>query len=366
MHDTPRAQAGKPMLRIEAIDALRGLAALYVIAFHVLDIPSILVVPHAFFKAGGTGVTLFFVISAFTLCLSAQNRKEEPRPLLRFYLRRIFRITPLFFVLLFIEIAILRIRFHSWPTLSALASNLTFTYNFIPGQQEGIIWASWTIGVEMAFYAFFPQIFHVVRSFGRAVVFFCATIFISMVVGAAVHYRTDFYSFSIFRHLPAFACDFVLFFFVRDFGERLGRVSSYFFILASCAGHCFLFSRGIHDYGQAVAMQSVVWALLVIGLCISPLSLFVNSFTRFAGSISYSMYLIHPMLLFSLSTAFVFLQPLGGAGQFMASLAIATTIVVTIAFASYRLIEQPGIRLGSRLIKKYCVSSLARVAPEPF
>src|SRR4030043_652004 len=88
--------------RLESIDALRGMAALYILLYHLALIPQPnLSVPRwasSFVLTGGTGVTIFFVVSAFCLCLSMRFRKQEPRLTVRFYLCRISRVSPLFYV----------------------------------------------------------------------------------------------------------------------------------------------------------------------------------------------------------------------------------------------------------------------------
>ena len=78
------------------IDALRGLAILMVLANHVaLVIPGLSAPVLALARFGQMGVQLFFVASAFTLCLSWQQRRhDEPLPVQRFLLRRVFRRGP--------------------------------------------------------------------------------------------------------------------------------------------------------------------------------------------------------------------------------------------------------------------------------
>ena len=88
--------------RLDSIDALRGIAALYVLVYHVALIPQPnLGVPSwaaRYVLTGGTGVTLFFIVSAFCLCLSMRTHQDEPSPTMRFYVRRVFRIVPLFYL----------------------------------------------------------------------------------------------------------------------------------------------------------------------------------------------------------------------------------------------------------------------------
>ena len=65
--------------KLDFIDSLRGLAALYVLVYHMtyaiggsVSAPKWLV-PFVFL--GHSGVTLFFAVSAFTLCLSMEARR---------------------------------------------------------------------------------------------------------------------------------------------------------------------------------------------------------------------------------------------------------------------------------------------------
>lgn len=67
--------------RLNFIDALRGYAASFVLIFHIIYIPiPNLIYPrllHPILELGYSGVTLFFIISAFTLCLTLDGRMEE-------------------------------------------------------------------------------------------------------------------------------------------------------------------------------------------------------------------------------------------------------------------------------------------------
>ena len=72
------------------IDALRGLACLGVIAIHILDYVGPTWEPVRLVAAfGDKGVQLFYLLSAFTLFLSYQQRsRTDDRPILFFWIRR--------------------------------------------------------------------------------------------------------------------------------------------------------------------------------------------------------------------------------------------------------------------------------------
>lgn len=154
-------EAGTPGL-LPWIDALRGLAILMVLANHVaLVVPGLSAPVQALARFGQMGVQLFFVASAYTLCLSWQQRRaEEPQPVLRFLLRRLFRIAPLYWfgITLFALLHALQTGGHPADPYTAanLLANAAFVHGFVPGAQNGIVPGGWSIGTEMAFYAAFP------------------------------------------------------------------------------------------------------------------------------------------------------------------------------------------------------------------
>lgn len=85
------------IIKYDYIDALRGWAILGVVLTHCnyQQLPSIGV---NIMKSGGNGVQLFFVVSACTLWLSLTARKSEKGFISNFFIRRIFRIAPLYYL----------------------------------------------------------------------------------------------------------------------------------------------------------------------------------------------------------------------------------------------------------------------------
>ena len=82
------------------VDSLRGIALLGVLLVHtgqrVTGLPAFV---DAATNFGSYGVHLFFVASAFTLFSSLKQRSpSERRPTLNYFLRRLFRIAPPFWL----------------------------------------------------------------------------------------------------------------------------------------------------------------------------------------------------------------------------------------------------------------------------
>jgi peptidoglycan/LPS O-acetylase OafA/YrhL len=145
------------------VDALRGLAALTIVVYHVIelikweDFP--LSGPAVSFRAGWMAVDLFFVISGFVITISVKRCYDGASSTKEFwkvyFLKRFLRIAPLHFLtcgafLLFINPAMLLSSTSSitWH----ISTHLFFIHNWFPETCSSINGANWSLGVEMQFY----------------------------------------------------------------------------------------------------------------------------------------------------------------------------------------------------------------------
>ena len=144
------------MHRLESIQILRGVAAAQVLAFHafliVQNIASARGLPDAGtrFADGAVGVDLFFVISGFVMALSAA-RLHGRADVGRFLAQRIVRIAPLFYLLGAVAVAVAAARGapFAWPSIATGLTILPVAseYHAAPLHQ------GWTLAFEFAFYA---------------------------------------------------------------------------------------------------------------------------------------------------------------------------------------------------------------------
>jgi peptidoglycan/LPS O-acetylase OafA/YrhL len=100
--------------------------------------------------------------------------------------------------------------------------------------------------------------------------------------------------------------------------------------------------------------QAIIYSTLLLGVGIKPVSFFVNRLTRFAGKVSYSIYLLHPSTILFLFPVYRWIY---GAGfpltvSFLACYAVTLTVVISLAAVTYRWIEKPGMRAGKLLIAR--------------
>ncbi len=374
---TPAAEAliATPRMarhRLDFLDALRGLAAVYVVVYHMVYIPEPdLKVPHwAAMVAlnGGMGVTLFFVVSAFSLYYTMPLRLAEPRPWTSFFIHRFFRIAPLFYV--WIALTMLRDArmFDLHHSAREVATSAAFVFNLLPQGQEGFVWAGWTIGIEMVFYALFPLFYLFAKNRVRVLTMALALLVGWFAVkGLAVYFTTDaktldmFSKWNFLRHLPVFACGAVAYHvFMHDHAGFEGAIDppkpSIDGGLLMLALAIFLYVALLNGwlpniFGDPYYWQAVLFTLLLLGLARAPLRLLVNRITGYLGRISYSLYLNHPTIVLLLAPVYVRIHSdlANSTLAFLACVAVTLAVCIVASELTYRLVEEPGIKLGKRL-----------------
>lgn len=357
--------------RLDFLDALRGLAAIYVIAYHLIFIPSPnLAVPawaRLWAANGGTGVTLFFVISAFSLFYTTPARFKQRIPWLSYAMHRFFRIAPLFYIWIVLTIIRDHLIFHAaHPWWEITASGL-FIFNFVPLHQEGFVWASWTIGVEMLFYVVFPFLYGRVKNVIGAVALasgcmlvwmFTKVIIEYLAIGHAAAASMDQWFFP--RYLPEFAMGAVAYFMLKDHVPRIRQntqvASALGLLLVLTATYLYVAimqntgQLGLPDNRYA---KAVCCLLLVVGLSLRALKPLVNRVTVFLGKVSYSVYLAQPTAILLLEPAYRRIYAASGGGMglsvaFASCFGLTCLVVVPFATVTYYLIEKPGVKLGKR------------------
>jgi peptidoglycan/LPS O-acetylase OafA/YrhL len=148
--------------RIPGLDGLRAISILIVLWAHSMgtrNVPSFLRVS----VFGDLGVRTFFVISGFliTTILVAEHQKRGRISLRDFYVRRIYRIFPAFYVYLAILVAVMAL---GWITLPAddIAFAATYTMNF-HARRAWWLGHLWSLAVEEQFYLVWPVVLAVLR-----------------------------------------------------------------------------------------------------------------------------------------------------------------------------------------------------------
>jgi peptidoglycan/LPS O-acetylase OafA/YrhL len=341
------------MRRFPALDGLRGVAALLVVAYHFGG-------REFAWLSGWTGIQVFFVLSGFLLTTLALREESSfgSVSLRNFWVRRLFRITPAYFVVLLAMILTTSRRGGSdWIRMQeALPHYWTFTNEF--GHPDSPWMLSWTLGIEQKFYLLWPLVAFALILSARvrlvtigllagpltiaAVTWGDASgrpaAYVSILVGCALavvmHTRAGF-AFVARLTTPIGRTTVLLLFIVAQLlveksHARVGEVATVAFVFVIAALLPGLLTEGAAAI--ALSTRPMIWL----------------------GARSYSLYLCQVLAAW---TVYALLPDLGST-----TMVIATMIVgVMVADFVYRYVESPMIRTGRRLER----ARVAHDAPSP-
>ena len=348
------APPAPPKRRIIFIDALRGLSAVSVVFYHMIYLAQPPLAPprlFSFFAVGGVGVTMFFLISAYSLSMTMPRHLQTGHSLFSFYLHRACRILPLFYALLCISLYFFTSRGVTFSPFQVIV-NFLCVYNFFPGQQESIVMAGWTIGVEILFYAVFPLLYKYLNTMPRLLALFAASLALSY-LAQRVFGPNGYVHSSIIRHFPVFVWGMVLF----HCGEYAKRVTRWHIPLSLLlCGAAVVSFNAMGRLPQCLEMnyylQIIPFTCLFLGLLLFPLPILVSSATAFLGTISYSTYLLHPLVIVAVRPIFPRLAELnlGQPLTFALCAALTLAVVLPLAYFFYIYVEKPGIWCGKRIM----------------
>jgi len=367
------ADAVKPIHRLEFIDALRGWAFFVVLLFHTgqhVGNPSL----RRLTDQGEFGVQLFFVISAATLFLSLHSRwKRDARPLVAYFVRRFFRIAPMFWLAIIFYVWWCGMGPRVWApngiTFNDIAATFAFGHGWQPGQINAVVPGGWSVGVEMSFYILMPVLFFTIRSLRQSLGFFGASL---IVCGGLSHYYhrwlavdwpadtmylvNKFTYFWLPAQLPVFALGGVLYFILQRketsgtaFKPALAPALLGLAVVLACVSSVWTYPLP----KQHVA-YGIVFVLLAWSLSLRPHAVLVNPLTRHMGAVSFSAYLTHFFVLDIISPRlpglFGNLIAYGGNAELCLLAALALIVTLIISTVTYYLVEMPGQRCGKSFI----------------
>jgi peptidoglycan/LPS O-acetylase OafA/YrhL len=159
---------------IPALDGLRGLAILLVIWGHLTVMGTWTLVDRVYMHMAGlgwSGVDLFFVLSGFLITGILLDSKSSPSYFKNYYIRRVLRIFPLYYAVVFMCLVVLPHLPHPklnnfgriagdewfyWMHLSNISTALSGKY------RHGILDVCWSLAIEEQFYLVWPAVIYLV------------------------------------------------------------------------------------------------------------------------------------------------------------------------------------------------------------
>ncbi|WP_029906129.1 acyltransferase [Prevotella sp. 10(H)] len=356
--------------KYEYIDSLRGIAILLVVLVHVQYIEGFTssisyfsTTAFQFMANGHLGVSLFFIVSAFTLMMSHQRRQYEDHANRNFFIRRFFRIAPMYYLAIvyftfayFVGFDFANIDWSNVPK-KELILNVLFVNGFFPEYIHHYVPGGWSITVEFTFYALFPLLFARLKTINQVISFTLISLLISTVfnlllkgTGADIN---NFLGYYIVAQLPVFSLGILAYRLVSVKEEIMNvKLSSLSFLAVTIFVYCY--TAISYDF-----LYSIVFFLLLIILSQKAYKLFSNKILAKIGKVSFSLYLVHfaMMTVFNMFGCFRWVEPYIKDKTtaylfFIFGYICLFAVSFLLSNITYRLIEMPGQNLGRKLIKK--------------
>ncbi|THU03660.1 acyltransferase [Lampropedia puyangensis] len=309
----------------ENLTGVRALAVLWVLVMHTWAFsPVSLGVSLPWFdmeigltrlvRFGEWGVDIFFVLSGFLLTMPWIRNGLEPPTIhqsLEFYRRRLLRILPAFYFVLLVLIFMRLYGFGPVPTAAQVFQHALFINPWLGNMPlQG---AFWSLPVEAYFYLFLPLILLLairVRSFSTVMLgLIVGTIaFRAFVLFSPMVENKGLYLFSFFGRVDQFVVGSLMAYihFKRPLSARQGTYLLLVSIVLFLALIGFIDRRGnMFENRDSIYFVHQTIVAFVTGLLIYAASspsklaklLFGNAWMAFIGTISYSVYLWHTVVL---------------------------------------------------------------------
>lgn len=308
----------KEVIYFPGLNGIRAIAAVLVVIFHTDQWSHYFGIESIGFwqtEMHSYAVVLFFVLSGFLITFLLLKEKEQYGKInyLKFYTRRILRIWPVYYTVLFVGTFLL-VAFQFWTPRNLpmtflfhffLMPNLVFTMGF----KAELIGILWSVGVEEQFYAFWPFLLNKSKKIIRTLL-----IFLGVYMTAKVILSLNMNHIKFIEHLNFIPFDLMatgavaawLFHakskLLKIFYHPIVQVGAWGFLLVS------VFYQPIHiQFLRSLDRNyhAVVYAIIILNVSTNKNTIIKleNKMFDFLGKISYGIYAYHFIVLFLVSLA---------------------------------------------------------------
>jgi peptidoglycan/LPS O-acetylase OafA/YrhL len=321
----------KNITHFNGLNALRFIAALLVVLHHGETIRKKNELANiqwlGLFQNGGNAVTFFFVLSGFliTYLLLRENKKKGGISVRNFYLKRVLRIWPLYFLLVIMGTLILPLALKYIGATYEMPYTLSQTWYyfvfFVPGLVTfyfgtGLLDPLWSIGVEEVFYLIWAPLFQWFRR--NILTLLLSVIFVKMLFLCLALYVFDH---KLFTYLvqtwqfEAMAIGGIGAYLVFNFGHRIANLFIYklvpqILIYVLLIVYIIFHANFDFPFWKFIFQTPLFSPLLldglflytIIGIALVPHNLFQLNFKflDFLGEISYGIYMYHMLVIFAI------------------------------------------------------------------
>lgn len=347
---------------LKSIHYTRGLAALLVVIFHFSFMFIGKVEPYnTLFLNGGFGVDLFFLISGFIITYVTEKNINVAG----FFLKRFFRIYPLFLFILVIS-SIFLVRYNVHPIWSMIKSGLFILQDYnrpAPEFDFNFIGPAWTLSYEIWFYFVFGMammINHRHRVLIASAMLLAQVLLLQLIFTGSISLNSSYVAalgdssyvdhalkfFSTSLHLEFLIGMWLCEAFRRGW-LQLKPIVTYpvISLLVALSGWLY-FSDIVYGSGVTKFYLIALPLFIAIIICECNFNVFNSRILSFFGNISFSIYITHFFIMYLLLEHPPFFW--SDAGN-LTKLLTSTALAIPFAYVMHKLVEVPFIKIGRKL-----------------
>lgn len=325
------------MRQVNIIDSLRSFAAISVCLFHFICTTTGLEYPAAMsavFAYGQNGVLVFFVISGFIIPWSMYYKNYRLGSMLKFMAKRLIRLEPPYLasILLILTIAFIKSRFPIGTeaaeaiTPTRIALHFGYLINFFP-EYKWLNNVYWTLAIEFQYYLLMSFLY---------LLFVHKNLWLRVLAYALCFGMAWFVPDRSLSHFPAYAPLFLFGISVFQYKTNIAGLLECGIVLVAC------FVYNYAAMSPATACFGLVTALVTLLFSEAKIPVLDG-----LGKMSYSIYLIHPVI--GAAVINVLSRYVHTTGTKLLILLAGLIVTFVCSYIMYLLIEKPSKKLSSKI-----------------
>ena len=350
--------------RIEGLDWLRGLMALCIMLYHYTSWVYGEMQSDTFLgRIGIYGVPIFYVISGLSLSYVYGSKLINLNSIRYFFVKRFFRIVPLLILitLYYIFITWILSGIEAVPSIRLILLNLTGLFGlFAPSEYIAI--GAWSIGNEIAFYLIFPLIIWI---FNRSQLYGYVVTALSILIGylfsswmidpnSSLASQNDQYV-NPLNQLFFFCLGICLFYVFKNYKfSRILLIS----IIIPCVLFLVFFSVVGNQIEIVVGINRLLFSIASVAITLFfykftfNISSWLSKLLTVFGEISYSVYLVHPIVFHIMERGLRVLNLPNSVLLFT----VSVSITLFVSYILHKYFELYFIRIGRKGLNESSIS----------
>lgn len=308
----------KDSIYLPGLNGIRAIAAMAVVITHINNRLEYYGIPNAaLLDLASYGVTIFFTLSGFLITYLLLNELEKTNTIdvKKFYMRRVLRIWPLYYIYLIIVVFLNGISNIQWPILFyfLMIPNLKNSFVGIINTAVGnkittfMVGHYWSLGVEEQFYAFWPWI---IKKSKKLVLFLIIFPIAFILLKLTLRIFEANYNILVFVNYTRFGCLVIgglgayLYFknnvYIKILYSKWMEALAWIFFIVVAANKFHITSIIDHE------IISVFTLIIIFNQINNPEKIISleNKFFDYLGKISFGLYVYNPLVIFLMAYVF--------------------------------------------------------------